>query len=200
MIFDGMSERSPDQSKRYGLDLHSHRGKRNKNWANTFFHHEDMLDWLGVTIYVSRPKSKNHPIVAPKDPLGDFSSTNEQISQVSQVNEQVSQVSQVNEQVSQVNEQISQVEQSGKVKIETISIERSLINRWLTDKRRLRKGRFSSEFAKLLLWLAKMPKDDPRICVSVCGSHAVAAAAQTCINAAKKQGLKVEVEFVSESQ
>eukprot|EP01046_Picozoa_sp_COSAG06_P087867 COSAG06_NODE_34328_length_476_cov_0.885942_2_plen_25_part_01 len=25
MIFDGMSERSPDQSKwRYGLDLHSH--------------------------------------------------------------------------------------------------------------------------------------------------------------------------------
>jgi hypothetical protein len=143
MIFDGMSERSPDQSKRYGLDLHSHRDNRNKNWANTFFHHEDMLDWLGVTIYVSRPKSEIHPIVAPEDPLCNFSSTNEQISQVSQVNEQVS----------QVNEQISQVEQSGKVKIETISIERSLINRWLTDKRRLRKGRFSSEFAKLLLWL-----------------------------------------------
>ena len=184
MIFDGMSERAPDQSNwRYGLDLHNHRKARNKTWANTFFHHENMLDWLGVTIYVSRPKSKVHPIVAPKDPLFDFPECSEQISQVSQ------------------NDKAP----SGK---ETISIERSVINKWLTNKRRLRKGYFSSEFAKLLLWLAEDYKNKsggdqngPKICVSMCGSHNIAAAAQTCIAAAKKQGsLKVEVEFVSETQ
>jgi hypothetical protein len=176
MIFDGMSERSPDQSNwRYGLDLHNHREKHNPSWesANTFFHHENMLDWLGVTIYVSRPKADWHPVVAPKDPLFKFSD----------------------------DTKIRQEMQK-----ETVSIERSLIHRWLTDKRRLRKGRFSSEFTKLLLWLAEKYKKtnktakDPRICVSMCGLHDVAAAAQTCINAAQKQGLHIEVEFVSETQ
>ena len=64
-IFDGMGERSPDQSNwRYGLDLHNHRKARNKTWANTFFHHENMLDWLVslpcllhlyICIYISAP-------------------------------------------------------------------------------------------------------------------------------------------------
>jgi hypothetical protein len=179
MIFDGMGERSPDQSNwRYGLDLHNHRKARNDSWANTFFHHENMLDWLGVTIYVSRPKT--YPIIAPKDPLFEFSSS-EIISQDMQ----------------------SDTAPNGKT---TISIQRSVINRWLTDKRRLRKGRFNSEFSKLILWLAEDYKTTmadakaPRICVSVCGAHHIAAAAQTCIATAKNQGLKVEVEFVSETQ
>ena len=176
-ILDGMSERAPDQSNwRYGLDLLNHRRARNESWANTFFGHENMLDWLGVTIYVSRPKT--NPIVGPMDPLFDFASS----------------------------KQISQGNGEG-----AVSIERSVINRWLTDERRLRKGYFNDEFAKLLLWLAEDHRQssvsthglNPRICVSMCGAHAVAEAAQRCIGEANKAGdgrLTIDVEFLSETQ
>ena len=82
--YEGMRERAPDQANwRYGLDMHNNRKHRNETWGNTFFQHENMLDWLGVTIYVSRAKKTAGPIVVPEgDPLHPFSS-GQSISQAS---------------------------------------------------------------------------------------------------------------------
>lgn len=178
MIFDGMGERAADQSThRYALSLRNHRTARNESWPNSFFHHENMLDWLGVTIYISKPKT--YPIVPAEDPLYDLGD-------------------------SPISQQME-----GEA-AETISIDRSVINKWLTDTRRLRKGYFSDEFSKLILWLAEDHTQtgsgarsgaDAKICVSMCGRHEIAETAQKCINDAKKQGgLNVSVEFVSETQ
>jgi hypothetical protein len=132
----------------------------------------------GITIWVSKPKTE--PIVAPKDPLFDFSECSEQISQDMQTDDKEETV--------------------------TTSIERSVINRWLTDKRRLRSGRFSKEFTQLILWLIedhnkRVNQSKKRVCVSMCGPRAVAVSAQRCINAAAKQaGVKIDVELRSETQ
>ena len=132
----------------------------------------------GITIWVSKPKTE--PIVAPKDPLFEFSECSEQISQAMQTDDKEETV--------------------------TTSIERSVINRWLTDKRRLRSGRFSKEFTQLILWLIEdhskrvNPAGEKRVCVSMCGPHAVAVSAQRCINAAKRAGVKIDVELRSETQ
>ena len=108
-----------------------------------------------------------------------------------------------------LNAQLCQDSKTADGVVETVSIERSAIHGWLSDPRRLRRGRVTAndELAKLLVWLAARRSNwNPKVCLSMCGARAVATSVQQQIATAQSELRRrrargaIEFEFLPETQ